>query len=208
MSDKLEDNPVFQVLGFIVIVAIVGYNIYACSYNNRIEDAEELFNRGDYEEAREIFIDFANDGDSNAQFNVGVCYYNEGNYSAAVNWFRKSAEQGNAHAQFNLGSCYAKGLGVSQSYTEAVKWYRKAAEQGDAAYAIGQGGVADAMHNLGCCYAMGLGVSRDLEKAKDWLCRATLRGHPQSRELYNSINDLEQYEDDLDISIEDFAPIY
>ena len=150
------------VLGFIVFVAIVGYNIYACSYNNRIEDAEELFNRGDYEEAREIFIDFANDGDSNAQFNVGLCYYNEGNYSAAVNWFRKAA----------------------------------------------QGGVADAMHNLGCCYAMGLGVSRDFEKAKYWLGKATFRGHPQSRELYNSINDLEQYEDDLDISIEDFAPIY
>ena len=78
----------------------------------------------------------AEQGDSEAQFNLGLCYENgEGvpkDLAEAVKWYRKAAEQNDADAQFNLGACYANGEGVSKNMAEAVKWYRKAAEQGDA----------------------------------------------------------------------------
>ena len=76
----------------------------------------------------------AEQGDAQAQYNLGVCYANgngvEKNLSEAVKWWRKAAEQGFAQAQFNLGVCYDFGKGVEKNPTEAVKWYRKAAEQG------------------------------------------------------------------------------
>ncbi len=78
----------------------------------------------------------AEQGDTDAQFNLGVMYNNgQGvtqDYTQAVSWYRKAAEQGHADAQFNLGVRYAKGQGVTKDYTQAVSWFRKAAEQGHA----------------------------------------------------------------------------
>ena len=50
----------------------------------------------------------ADQGDAEAQNNLGLRYYNgEGvtkDYAEAVKWYRKAAEQGHAEAQFNLGN--------------------------------------------------------------------------------------------------------
>ena len=87
----------------------------------------------------------AEQGDADAQFNLGVMYADgEGvpqDYQEAVKWYRLAAEQGYADAQANLGARYDTGRGVSQDYQEAVKWYRLAAEQG---YTFAQ-------FNLGSC---------------------------------------------------------
>ena len=76
----------------------------------------------------------AEDGDVNAQYNLGSCYENgEGvakDQVEAVKWFYKAAEQGHPEAQYNLGLCYEFGKGVTADLAEAVKWFRKAAEQG------------------------------------------------------------------------------
>ena len=77
----------------------------------------------------------AEQGDADAQFNLGVCYeYGYGitqDSTEAVNWYRKAAEQGNADAQYNLGTCYQEGIGVDQNNTKAMNWFRKAVEQGN-----------------------------------------------------------------------------
>ena len=79
----------------------------------------------------------ANNGDAEAQFNLGIAYDNgegvEQSYSQAVYWYKKAAEQDLAEAQYNLGNAYDNGEGVEQSYSQAVYWYKKAAEQGLAA---------------------------------------------------------------------------
>ena len=84
----------------------------------------------------------AEQGDANAQVNLGMMYYRgEGvpqDYKTVAKWFRLAAEQGHAGAQFFLGGMYYKGEGVPQDYKTASKWYRLAAEQGD----------ADAQYNL------------------------------------------------------------
>ena len=91
----------------------------------------------------EELIQLAEQGDANAQFNLGAAY-DEGtgvgqDYAEAVRWYRLSAEQGDASAQYNLGGMYDEGTGVGQDDAEAVRWWTLAAEQGD----------ADAQNNLG-----------------------------------------------------------
>ena len=76
----------------------------------------------------------AEQGDADAQFNLGLMYdIGKGvpqDYQEAVKWYRMAAEQGYADAQYFLGLSYATGEGVPENDAEAVKWYRKAAEQG------------------------------------------------------------------------------
>jgi len=66
----------------------------------------------DYATAIKIFKTLAEQGNTKAQFNLGVMYYQgQGvpkDYKEAARWFRKAAEQGNADAQFNLGLMYYK----------------------------------------------------------------------------------------------------
>jgi len=72
----------------------------------------------------------AQQGDANAQFELGLMYFMgkvvPQNYVEAAKWYRLAAEQGHAKAQFNLGELYDLGLGVAQNYAEASKWYRSA----------------------------------------------------------------------------------
>ena len=65
------------------------------------------------------YIKLAEQGDAEAQHNLGLCYINgygvQQSYEEAAKWFRKAAEQGNASAQYDLGLCYDNGDGVQQS---------------------------------------------------------------------------------------------
>ena len=97
-----------------------------------LEDAFSAHKRGDYATALREFRVLAEQGDADAQFNLGAMYYN--GYGVpqddvqAANWYRKAAEQGIARAQFNLGVLYGTGQGVPQDFVQAANWYRKAAE--------------------------------------------------------------------------------
>jgi len=72
----------------------------------------------------------ANNGDKEAQFELGVAYYTgkgiEWNKNKAFKWFEKSANQGHAVAQQNLGAMYSNGEGVEASHKKAVKALNKA----------------------------------------------------------------------------------
>src|SRR5205823_5356940 len=58
----------------------------------------------------------AEQGNANAQFNLGVCYAKGTGISKdakqAVYWYWKAAEQGEVKSQMNLGVCYTNGTGV------------------------------------------------------------------------------------------------
>ena len=81
------------------------------------------------------YLKKAQQGDPEAQFNLGRCYANgrgvKQDWQKAVEWYAKAAEQGDAVAQCNLGICYANGQGVKQDRQKAIEWYTKAAQQGD-----------------------------------------------------------------------------
>lgn len=86
-------------------------------------------------EAERKYREAAEQGDANAQFNLGYNYSagEKGlpqNYAEAVQWYTKAANQGHAAAQNNLGLCYEKGNGVKQDYAKAIEWYKKALGNG------------------------------------------------------------------------------
>ena len=57
----------------------------------------------------------AEQGDIDAQYELGNCYYNGRGVSEdkaeAVKWYRKAAEQGHVNAQYQLGFLYEIGWG-------------------------------------------------------------------------------------------------
>lgn len=169
-------------------------------------------------EAAKWYRKAAEQGDMEAQNNLGVCYA-EGtgirqNYQEAARWFRKAAEQGHMDAQLNLGFCYAQGIGIGQNYQEAVKWFRKAAEQGNSwaqnclgfCYDNGNGvkqnyqeavkwyrraaeqGNVNAQNNLGVCYAEGNGVKQDLQEAKKWFQKAAAQGNELAKKNLDEVS--------------------
>ena len=116
----------------------------------------------------------ADQGDADAQYNLGVRYDNgfgvPENDAEAVKWHRRAADQGHAEAQFNLGFMYGTGSGVPENDAEAVKWYRKAAAQGH----------AEAQNYLGFNYRTGEGVPENNIRAYVWWSMAKTQGHAQA----------------------------
>ncbi len=161
----------------------------------------------DYKQAAAWYRKAAEQGDAEAQDNLGFLYHNgrgvPQDYTQAAAWYRKAAEQGYAEAQYNLGFLYNKGQGVPQDYTQAAFWWRKAAVQGHAAaqsdlgsfYATGRGvpqdytqavfwrrkaaeqGDAIAQSAMGLAYEFGHGVSQDHTQAAFWFRKAAEQGH-------------------------------
>lgn len=84
-------------------------------------------------EAFTLYKEMAEQGDVEAQFNVGVMC--ETGWSVpldnkkAVRWYREAANQGHADAQIRLGMMYYLGIGARQSDIKGQKWIRKAAKQ-------------------------------------------------------------------------------
>ena len=135
------------------------------------QEGEKYYNSQNYIKAVECFFKAAEQGNANAQNNLGWMY-DKGrgvtqDYVEAVKWYRKAAEQGHANAQNYLGVMYRDGRGVAQSDAEAAKWYRKAAEQGE----------MYAQNNLGWMYDKGLGVTQDYVEAVKWYRKAAEQGH-------------------------------
>jgi TPR repeat protein len=87
-----------------------------------------------YDKAVEYYTMAAEQGDANAQFNLGFMFGNglgvEQSYEKAVEYCTMAAEQGHANAQCELGLMYENGQGVEQSCAIARKWWAKAANQG------------------------------------------------------------------------------
>ncbi len=118
--------------------------------------------RGDFATALSEFRLLAEQGDAEAQYELGRMYERGRGVpeddNEAVSWYRLAAEQGNALAQISLGIMYENGDGMPKDVTEAVRWYRLAAEQGDA---LGQ-------TLLGLKYDNGEGITEDRVSAYMW----------------------------------------
>jgi TPR repeat protein/DNA-directed RNA polymerase subunit RPC12/RpoP len=154
----------------------------------------------------------AEQGNAEAQFNLGVCYakgegVDQDSYEA-VKWYRMAAEQGDKRAQLNLATMLRTGDGVPMDGKEAAKWFGKAAEQGDIQaqnmlgwmYDTGNGvpedsveavkwyrkaaeqGAANAQNSLGVCYRLGKGVPKDFVQAYKWSSLASAQGDEKAKQ--------------------------
>ncbi len=161
-------------IGLVAIALFFGsMTVHAADFDAGVK----AYDRGDYATALRIMRELANQGDTKAQYNLGVMYRMgqgvEQDYAVAARWYRKAADQGDAKAQYNLGLMSRRGEGVPQDYKEAVKLYRKAADQGN----------TDAQTNLGVMYANGWSVTRDYVQAHMWYNLAAAQGKKDTGEL-------------------------
>jgi len=92
-----------------------------------IDEGAAAYKRGDYGTALREWRPLAEDGNADAQLNLGFMYDNgygiPQDYKEAITWYRKAAEQGNKRAQYNLGLMYDIGHGVLQNKVQAYMWY-------------------------------------------------------------------------------------
>ena len=150
----------------IALLVLPAVNATAQDFDKGLAAAQ----RGDFATALREWTPLAEQGDADAQLNLGLMYKKGAgvtqNYKTALKWYRLAAEQGILEAQTNLGFMYNNGQGVTKDHTVAVKWFRLAAVQGDAV----------AQFNLGINYFQGRGVSQDRSIAVKWFKLAAEQG--------------------------------
>lgn len=154
------------------------------------KSAEDLFAEGtrffcgdgvaqNKERALELFTAAAEMGHTEAQYDVGLCYW-KGRYGKpfdwkqAVCWLEKAALKGNADAAYDLGTLYTDiitGPPV-RDYKKAAEWFARAADTGH----------AKALNDLGKCYAEGTGVPQDYKLAKKLWKEASRKGCANAEE--------------------------
>ena len=134
-------------------------------------DSEKTYVSTDDPVYSDELVEFAENGNADAQFDLGLCYKNgfgvAEDMNEAVRWFRKAAGQEHAYAQNELGVCYYLGEGVAKDFEKALEWFRKAAEQDNE--------IAE--YNLGYCYDNGTGVDLDYTEAVRWYEKSAAQGY-------------------------------
>ena len=115
----------------VILFLVLGPNLSLAQDLNKGYEAYKL---GDYSTALKEWKPLAEQGDANAQYNLGFMY-DKGigvlqDFTEAVKWYRLSAEQGFATAHTNLGVMYENGTGVLQDNVTAHMWYNIASANG------------------------------------------------------------------------------
>jgi TPR repeat protein len=133
----------------------------------------------DLVEAASWYRKAADEGDVEAQWNLGLMYCNgvgiPKDFFEASELSRKAAEHGHVSAQWSLGVMYQNGEGVAKDFVEAASWYREAADQND----------ADAQYALGLLYETGQGVPMDMEEAAEWYGKAAGQDHADAQTAFS-----------------------
>ena len=165
------------------------------------EELEKILNNN-----LNIAIEFAENGDIYAQFEVGFACLTGGctecDKQKGLECLQKSAEAGFWGAMNTLGDAYSSGNYTKQDYAKAMYWYTKGIEKGNAhsylnmayVYYFGNGvdqnfeearALALEAYKLGCgnaayllylIFSYGLGVKADDEQAFFWAKEATEYG--------------------------------
>lgn len=96
---------------------------------------KEASSNGDFQQAVTFYLQAAELGDAEAQYDLGLLYM-EGkgvkkDEKAAAGWIQKAADQGHNEATRKLAWCYLYGRGVKQSLTKSVKLSQQASGKGD-----------------------------------------------------------------------------
>jgi TPR repeat protein len=121
--------------------SIVVFLFLSCAAVFNLAAAEDLdaavdaMRSGDFAEAYCIMRPLAEDGDADAQYNIGWMYLNgyglRINDGVALEWWQKASQQGHSDASFSIGMLYSLGEGeVSKDSDKAIDYYLLAADDG------------------------------------------------------------------------------
>ena len=100
-----------------------------------VSDAINAMKAGNYAEAYCVLKPYAEDGDADAQYNIGWMYLNGYglmmNDKLALEWWQRAADQGHIDATFSIAMLYSLGEGqVETDMDKAVEYYLRAVEDG------------------------------------------------------------------------------
>ena len=156
---------------------VAGCSTWSVDY----QTGHAAYQSGDFATALQKWVPLAEQGQVDAQYNLGFMYFNgQGvpqDNETAIKWYTLSAEQGNVDAQYSLGGMYAHGIGVPQDYKTALKWFTLSAEQGNAPTQL----------QLGWMYVEGKGVPKDSVYAYMWLNIAASNGNEDGGKLRDEL---------------------
>ena len=120
----------------LVFMAAIFGNIAGCAPSN-YEKGMKQYKPDDVAAAVRELKPLAEQGNAEAQFNLGSLYYQgwgvPQDYREAAKWLRKAAEQNHTFAQATLGTIYAEGAQevIEKDLPQALMWFILAAAQGD-----------------------------------------------------------------------------
>ena len=115
----------------IAILLFISFDVVA----KDIDDAIAAMRSGDFAEAYCIMRPYAEQGDADAQYNVGWMYLNgyglRVNDNLALEWWSKASAQGHTEASFSIGMLYSLGEGkIRKDLNKAIDYYLLAARGG------------------------------------------------------------------------------
>lgn len=119
----------------------------------------------------------ANNGDPEAQVEIGNLYFEKKLFDKAKSWYEKAAINNNSFAQNRLGNIYHEGIGVTKDLSKATYFYKLSANNGN----------KFAQYNLGNSYYHGDGCDKDINKALKWLKMSCESGYNKACDDYNYI---------------------
>lgn len=153
-------------LSMLLMTTGMGAATIADNGEKLLQRADSLYRMGNFEKAVEVYLQSAETGNAEAQFDIGYAYYTgEGtqrDYTSAAMWFKRSAKQNFAKAQYNLAYCYMNGRGVPRDYDKAFSLLLESAENN---YKRAQLTLAD-------CYARGVLVEQNEAEYNKWKNKA------------------------------------
>lgn len=102
--------------------------------NAQVREGLQLLLLEEPEKASACFRQAAEQGDAEACYRLGCCYYlgegTEQNHEEALRWFKKAADLGHAEAQYNTAVFYIEGRIVPENLQEAERLLCAARNQG------------------------------------------------------------------------------
>jgi len=124
----------------------------------------------DIEEAVKWYTLAAEQGHTQAQFNLAMMYFVgedvPKDFDITAKWLKLAAEQGEAASQNALAVLYFNGQGVEKNHDEAIKWWKRSANNGNASAQI----------SIGAMHYDGKGVEKDMVQALMWHDISILNG--------------------------------
>jgi TPR repeat protein len=158
------------------LAILAGAPLHAQSVKSGIE----AWQRADYSGAVAIWRPLAENGDADAQFNLGQAYrLGRGvptNLAAAKTWFERSANQGHVDAETTLGLL----LFQNNDQSEGLKWLKKASQKGE----------PRAMLVYGTALVNGDSVTQDPVLGYAYVSRAAAQGLGPAKETLAQLDQL------------------
>ncbi|MGX5200778.1 tetratricopeptide repeat protein [Aliikangiella sp. IMCC44632] len=115
------------------LVAVIALVLCSTNAMASLEQADKAYQAKQYEEALELYLPLAEQGNSDAQARLASMYFwGHGvrkQPSKTYAWSLKAAKQSNPKGQHMQAYLYENGVFVTQNKRKAIQWYKLAAEQ-------------------------------------------------------------------------------